>query len=143
VPASKELRWFMADRREHVDRLVQPAIDAGCIVVSDRYFLSTVAYQGARGLDWRELLETNEAEFPAPDLAIVLDIDPADGLVRVKERGGIAEPAFEDAGFLRRVAEIYAAVERPWVAHVDGKADRDAVAAAVRDTVASRIKGLL
>ena len=51
VPPEQELEWFLEQRRAHVRDLVGPALAAGRVVLSDRYFLSTVAYQGARGLD--------------------------------------------------------------------------------------------
>jgi len=77
VAPAEELRWFVEDRREHVAQVIRPAIAAGAVVLTDRYFLSTVAYQGARGLDPERLLAEAEAEFPLPDLALVLDVDPA------------------------------------------------------------------
>lgn len=143
VPPQKELRWFMADRREHIDHLIVPAMETGCVVLSDRYYLSTVAYQGARGLDWREILETSEREFLIPDLVLLLDIDPSDGLLRVKQRGGIPEPAFEDASFLDGVAAIYACIDRPYIERIDARDDSDTVAARVRDAVSRRIGGPL
>ena len=139
VPPQKELRWFMADRREHIDQLIAPAMETGCVVLSDRYYLSTVAYQGARGLDWREILEVSEREFPIPDLVLLLDIDPTGGLLRVKQRGGIPEPAFEGASFLDGVAAIYAAIDRPSIERIDARDDSDTVAARVRDAVSRRI----
>jgi len=137
VAPAEELRWFVADRREHVEEVIAPALAAGRWVVTDRYFLSTVAYQGARGLDWREILAESERRVPLPDVALVFEIDPARGLERVRERGGAAEPVFEEAGYLERVAAIFAAIDRPWVARVDARAPMDEVTrralAALRD----------
>lgn len=135
----QQLAWFFADRAEHVERVVEPALLAGRHVVTDRYFLATVAYQGARGLDWREILRDSEARFPLPDLALLLVIDPATGLERVAARGGHAEPLFEERGFLERVAEIFAAIDRPYVRRLDATRQPEAVAAdveaAVRDVL--------
>lgn len=131
VAASEELRWFVEDRREHVARVIRPGLEAGAVVLTDRYFLSTVAYQGARGLDPARLLADAEAEFPLPDLALVLDVDPAAGLARVASRGGAAEPAFEEAAFLARVVEIFRGLDRAYVVHLDGRLGVDAVAASV------------
>jgi dTMP kinase len=96
VAAETELAWFVADRRQHVAELIEPALAAGRMVVSDRYYLSSVAYQGARGLDWRGILADSEAEFPLPDLAIAIEIDPERALERVDARAGTAEPVFEE-----------------------------------------------
>jgi dTMP kinase len=122
VSAEQELAWFVEDRRAHVDGVVQPALDAGEVVVCDRYTLSTVAYQGARGLDAAALLAESEATFPIPDLALLLEIDPERALARVRARGGASEPVFEHLGRLKRVAAIYRALDRPYIERVD--ADR-------------------
>jgi dTMP kinase len=131
VAAAEELRWFVEDRREHVAQVIRPALAAGRAVLTDRYFLSTVAYQGARGLDPGQLLAEAEAEFPVPDLALILDVEPEAGLARVGGRAGHAEPAFEEAGFLADVARIFRALDRPYVRHVDASGGVDAVRAGV------------
>jgi dTMP kinase len=113
VAADEELRWFVEDRREHVAQVLAPGLEAGRIVLTDRYYLSSVAYQGARGLDWRRILEDSEAEFPPPDLVLLLEIEPEAGLARVRARGEALETVFERRDFLERVAEIFRAVERP------------------------------
>lgn len=84
---SEELAAFIEDRKEHVRELIRPALDAGKVVVLDRYYFSTAAYQGARGMDWRSILEQNEAFAPQPDLLVVLRVDPKVGLTRVASRG--------------------------------------------------------
>jgi hypothetical protein len=66
VAPEQELAWFTQDRREHVDSVIEPALAAGKLVITDRYYLSTVAYQGARGLDWQEILRDSEAAYPMP-----------------------------------------------------------------------------
>lgn len=141
VAPAEELRWFVEDRREHVAAVIRPGVAAGAIVLTDRYFLSTVAYQGARGLDPARLLAEAEAEFPLPDLAIVLDVDPAAGLGRVAARGGVAEPAFEDGAFLAQVVAVFRNLDRPYVRHVDGRRAPDAVAAEVWALVAGLAAG--
>ena len=119
APPEEELRWFLEDRHEHLQEVVGPALEAGRTVISDRYFLSTVAYQGARGLDWRAILRENEDRFPAPDLALVFEVTPEQGLARVARRAGTPEPGFEQKTYLSRVAEIFAAVERDWIVRID------------------------
>lgn len=123
VAPAEELRWFVEDRREHVAQVIEPALAAGRLVLSDRYYLSTVAYQGARGLDPQRLLAQAEAEFPPPDLALVFELDPALGLARVAARGEAAEPAFEEAAFLARADTIFRAIDRPWIARIAADAE--------------------
>jgi len=142
VAPEQELAWFVEDRREHVEQVIRPALAEGRVVICDRYFLSTVAYQGARGLDWQAILAASEREFPLPDLALVLEVDPATGLARTRLRGRPAEPAFEALDYLERVAAIFAAIDRPYVERLDARADTPRVAEAVRAAVHARL-GLL
>jgi len=142
VAAEEELRWFVEDRREHVAQVLAPALEAGRIVLTDRYFLSTVAYQGARGLDWQRILEASEAEFPMPDLVLLLEIEPEAGLARVRARGEALDEVFERRDFLERVAEIFRAVERPYIERIAAEGAPEEVHAAVRARVEARL-GLL
>ncbi len=142
VPPEEELDRFVEDRRAHVAEVIRPALEAGRLVVTDRYYLSTVAYQGARGLDGDAILAESEAEFPVPDLAILLEIEPALALERVASRGGTPEPAFEQGEFLERVAANYRALDRGYVARIDARGSEDVVHAAVVDCVRARL-GLL
>jgi len=139
VSHAEELRWFVEDRREHVAAVLEPALSAGRVVISDRYYLSTVAYQGARGAEADAVLAASEAEFPVPDLVVLLEIAPAAGLARVHERGHAIETHFEDLEYLTRVAAIFHRTQRPYLARIDGSADADAVERAVAECVAERL----
>ena len=139
VAPQQELEWFLEQRRLHVRDLVAPALEAGRVVLSDRYFLSTVAYQGARGLDAELLLAESEAKFPLPDLVLLLEIDAESGLQRVTERGGPREPAFEERAFLERVAEIFRGLDRDYIAHIPAQGDIQAVHQRVVSEVRSRL----
>ncbi len=137
VDPQEELRLFLIDREEHVREVIEPALAAGRLVVTDRYYLSTVAYQGAQGLDWQAILRDSEKRFPLPDVALLLEIDVERGLERVRARGGRAEPTFEDEDRLRGVAEIYRQLDLPYLVRIDADRDADAVQrdalAAIRD----------
>jgi dTMP kinase len=129
VPAAQQLQLFTDDRREHVAQVIEPALAAGRWVITDRYFLSTVAYQGARGLDWRGILAASEAEFPRPDLALIFELPADEGLARARGRGSAPDLWFEHAEYLTWVAAIFAAIERPYVARIDASGSPDAVGA--------------
>jgi dTMP kinase len=139
LSAEEELAAFLEDRREHVERVIEPALAAGRDVVTDRYFLSTVAYQGARGLDPRALLEDCERRFPLPDLALLLEVDAATGLERVRGRGGTPARSFERRERLERAAEIFASIERPYLERIDARRAPDAVAADVLSCLERRL----
>jgi dTMP kinase len=135
----EELRWFVEDRRAHVRDTLEPALADGRTVVCDRYFLSSVAYQGARGLDWRRILAESEAEFPLPDLVLLLELEPAAGLARVRSRGAAIEGVFEREDLLERVAAIFAAVDRPYIERISGTGS----AAAVHARIVARLRDRL
>ena len=133
VAPAEELRWFIEDRREHVREVIEPALAAGAIVLCDRYYHSTVAYQGARGHDPWALLADAEAEFPLPDQTLWFALPAARGLYRVRARGGTAEPAFEQLDFLERVEQIFEALtrRRPAIVRIDASGDEASVEAEV------------
>ena len=110
--ADEEMRLFMLDRREDVRQNILPALAAGKLVVMDRYYLSNMAYQGARGLDPELIRAENEQFSPVPDRVIVLDIDPAIGLARIRDSRKTALDSFEKEDYLRRVRDIFLAIGR-------------------------------
>ncbi len=83
---AEEFALFVADRAVHVARVIRPALHRNCIVISDRYFYSSAAYQGARGINPRLILQMNQALFPNPDLSILVDMTPAQAASRVRKR---------------------------------------------------------
>jgi dTMP kinase len=122
----EELSLFLQDRAEHVEGLIRPSMAEGKVVILDRYYLSTAAYQGARGADPAGILERNEQFVPKPDLVLLLDFDPAGGLQRVRARGD-APNTFEQMDQLLAVREIFLAIDRPFVRRVDAGRAADAV----------------
>jgi dTMP kinase len=139
VTVAEELRWFVEDRRAHVAEVLEPALRAGRVVLTDRYFLSTVAYQGARGLDPEQILADSEAEFPLPDLALLLEVEPALGLERVSARGGALESVFEHPERLSQVAEVFRSLDRPYIERIDASGPPDAVEQAIRTRIEQRL----
>jgi len=100
---------FAADRIEHYKREIEPKLREGYIVITERYVESSVAYQGAAGVPIEYILYINSV-VPRPHLTIILDVDPAEAMRRIKARGRLEK--FEDVEFLRRVREIYLARAR-------------------------------
>lgn len=122
----EELELFLQDRREHVDGAIAPALAAGRIVLLDRYYFSTAAYQGARGADPAAIIAENERFAPPPDLVLLLDLDPRAGLGRVKVRGD-APNEFEREGELQRVRDIFRSLTHPSIVRLDAGQDREEV----------------
>jgi dTMP kinase len=127
---------FAADRSDHLDRTILPAINAGRIVVSDRHYLSSVAYQSAAAdIAWVEGLN---AGFRRPDLTVYLDIAPQASLQRKHGQGNAAE-RYETLDYLRRVRQQYAlAIEHARAAGerietLDAEQPPEEVARAIRE----------
>ena len=80
-----EALLFAADRAEHVDKLIKPALESGKVVISDRYFYSSLAYQWARGLDLEWLIDLNRFAI-RPDVVILLDLPVKESMKRIKTR---------------------------------------------------------
>lgn len=114
----KELELFLEDRREHVKEVLSPAIQEGKIVLCDRYFLSTAAYQGARGFDPENILALNQFA-PDPDLALLFQVPLETGFKRITSGRGDELNDFEREDSLARVAAIFATIERPYIQLID------------------------
>ena len=97
--AETELLLFTAARRDHVERLIAPSLAAGKIVICDRFADSTRMYQGLSRGDLRGTVDALHDLMIGrePDLTILIDMDPAEGLARAKGRQG-SEERFEDFG---------------------------------------------
>lgn len=107
-----EFLLYSASRAQHVEEVIRPALAAGKIIISDRFYGASVAYQGyGRGLDLGFIHELNTRVTSGlkPDLVLLLDIDPEKGLARVAERGQKDRLELADLNFHRRVREGFLA----------------------------------
>lgn len=129
--AQDETDLFVADRREHVAQAIAPALAAGKTVVLDRYYYSTMAYQGARGLDPAAIQKTNEAFAPRPDLLVILELPVAEALVRITRKRGSTPDHFEGADYLCAVDRIFKAIDHPNVLRLDARQTTDEMVAAI------------
>lgn len=139
-----EALLFAAARADHVARVIRPALDAGSVVISDRYLDSSVSYQGiARGLgiDEVERLSLWATDSLLPDLTIVLDVDPALGLSRTGKPDRLEAEPIEwhrtvRQGFLTLATR---APERYLV--IDGSQDIDMISGVIAERVTSMLAG--
>ena len=125
-----ELDAFLKDREEHVRTLIRPSLAAGKVVITDRYYFSTVAYQGARGFDPEDLLRRNEAIAIEPDLLVLIDLDPQTSLARIGHRDGQANE-FETLAQLTRTREIFLALRKPYLVRLGGERPPEALTAEI------------
>ena len=127
VSHEEELELFMADRHQHVEAVIRPALAMGKVVLSDRYYLSTVAYQGANGLDPDDILVRNKAFAPIPDLALILEIEPAVGIHRIQKHRQELPNTFEEESNLHRVATIFSNLREEYISRIDASGTVDEV----------------
>ena len=124
-----ELHAFVEDRKQHVAEVIRPSLAAGSVVLLDRYYFSTMAYQGARGADIAEIRRANEAIAPRPDLVLLVDFDPQVALTRIRESRGDVPNEFEQLDQLRAIRKIFldtAAADRAFRI-IDGSGTADEV----------------
>jgi dTMP kinase len=140
-----EALLFAAARAELVEAVIRPALERGAVVLCDRYLDSSLAYQGgARGLGRGPVEEVNRFATGGllPDLVVLLDLDPAEGLGRRgRDRDRIEA---QELGFHRRVRQAFRdlAAANPWrFAVVDAAAPIAEVADRVQAAVLPLLEG--
>lgn len=119
--ATQELEWFVQDRKEHIQQLILPALQQGKIVIQDRYYLSTAAYQGSRGIDVAHILQLHQTFAPPPDRTFLLQIPPEEGLLRIQHGRKQTLDAFETLANLQQCASIFDHVEMPGLVRLNGQ----------------------
>ena len=102
------LELFVMDRKEHVNEKISPALNEGKIVLMDRYYYSTMAYQAAAGIDVNRIRKDNEFA-PKPDIVLIFDL-PAD-LAMKRVRGHSVADVFEKEEHLEKVRKAYLDLE--------------------------------
>lgn len=139
--AETEIMLFTAARRDHLEKTILPAIEAGKIVVCDRFADSTRMYQGISRGDLRATVDTLHDLMIGrePDMTVLIDMDPAAGLARAKSRNTVEE-RFEDFGvdLQQKMREGFLALAEEYPARIitiDGDRDMDSVAADILTVV--------
>lgn len=143
VGPRSELFLFLADRAAHVAEIIRPALEAGTIVLCDRFIDSTVAYQAfGRKLDRGFITEANQFATAGllPDLTLFLNLDPAAGLARLQDRDRLdREPLAFHQAVHQGFHELAAAEPHRFVT-VDASLTPDAVVSICVNEILSRLK---
>jgi dTMP kinase len=142
IDAEAEMYLFMASRRQLIAEVITPSVEAGKIVIADRYHDSTLAYQGgARGVPaiW-------PPTFPRPDITFLLVGDVETGLGRHESAGKTKDRMEQESiDFHRKVAEAYerlAAAEPQRIVRLDASGSREKIHLEVRDRLAPMLERL-
>ena len=136
VPAVVEALFFALDRLEHVEKEIKPALEKEKIVVSDRYLYSSIAYQGAAGLDPAWIEEINRWAIK-PDLAIYLDVPAEVVIKRLKRKRSVMETLENQ----RRVRNVYLRlVKEGMLLLVDGNRPIEEIEREILEIVMKRLR---
>lgn len=134
ITPEEELELFIKDRREHVKELIEPALAAGKIVLTDRYYLSTAAYQGAAGQDPEMIMQKNKFA-PRPDLVLLIKLSPAIGIHRIQTMRNEELNDFEQEESLKKVDEIFDTMNHDYIKRIDGSGSSESVHRLIFDAV--------
>ncbi|MCX6644179.1 MAG: dTMP kinase [Candidatus Bathyarchaeota archaeon] len=136
LPTAAEALLFAADRIEHVENEIKPALAEGKLVICDRYIYSSLAYQGSAGLslDWIKTINSHALQ---PDFGIFIDVSPERVLERLQRKKSVMETLETQ----QKVREIYLKfVEKGELIKIDGGKPKDVVADALYSKVLSLLK---
>lgn len=139
ISPKKLQELFAKDRREHLKNVIIPALNEGKIVISDRYFFSSLAYGTADGCDLDWLIEINN-KFLLPDLIFLLKVSPEVCIERIKKRSK-KRTLFEKEKKLAKVWEIYKILPKKFrnVKVIEGEKSIKEVFSQIKDTVRSKL----
>ncbi|NOR22389.1 MAG: dTMP kinase [Candidatus Aminicenantes bacterium] len=130
----EELDLFLKDRRENVKKNLKPALKKKRVVILDRYYYSTIAYQGAKGIDEKLIRRMNEEFVVEPDLVFIFDIDPKKGLERIENRKK-KDKLFEREDYLVKVREIFRSFKGEKFVHIDALKSKEEIRKEIEEIV--------
>jgi dTMP kinase len=122
VKPQDEYNLFINDRRVHVDNLIMPALEKKQIVISDRYYFSTIAYQSAIGLDSQLIRQDNETFAPLPEIVFLLKVPPRLGIRRIQKSRKENPNLFEQEEYLKKVEEVFESLKDEYIVPINGVA---------------------
>ena len=137
ISPQEELSWFVNDRKEDIELNIMPALQDNKVVLMDRYYFSTAAYQGALGLDPEQIRLENETFAPIPDRVLIFLTSPETCLERIESTRD-QKSAFEKLDYLRNVQEIFKSFTGPNIRFIDSVGS----VPEVHEKVLSAIEGL-
>lgn len=139
VTPEQELDYFIKDRQEDVTKNILPALEAGRVVVMDRYIYSNIAYQGALGIGI-ELIKEKNRNFPKPDVIFFLEAEPEKGIGRINDERGGANVGYEKIEYLQKVNEIYHGDEFSFMIRIDAGKEIEEIQEEILEKVLVNLK---
>lgn len=142
LPLAEEYALFLQDRRWNISEQMQPALDRGEVVLLDRYYYSTAAYQGIRGMDGEKILRENEVFAVKPGLTLFFELPVEDALIRIQQGRNEGFDAFEKKSDLLMIHAAFEKMNRPEIVRVDARLSPDALQEHIRGVVLQRFPRL-
>ena len=139
ITPQEELELFQKDRQENVEENLKPALAQNKIIILDRYYFSTIAYQGAKGIDTQKIREMNKKFVIKPDLVFILDVEVDCGMRRIKDRKQ-KDLLFEREEYLIKVRAIFNQLKGDNIFHIDACRSRDDIADEIEEKVLDFLK---
>ena len=138
----EELDLFQKDRKENVEKNLKPALEKKRVVILDRYYYSTIAYQGAKGIEEKRIRKMNEEFAVQPDLVFILDIDPQKGLERIESRKKKYR-LFEREEYLVKVREIFKSLKGKNFIHINALKSKEEISKEIEEIVLRKLRSNL
>lgn len=122
LDAEEELLLFVKDRKEHIEYMIKPALEEGYFIILDRYFYSSIAYQGAKGIDINRIINMHKDFIIKPDIVFIFHLPIDIALNRIISKRGIAD-RFENETYLKKVDKIFHSFNESFIHHIDTDKD--------------------
>jgi dTMP kinase len=133
----EEYQLFVNDRKIHVENVIKPALARKQIVILDRYYLSTIAYQGALGLDPNKIRTENEAFAPIPEIVFLLKVPPRVGIRRIQKIRNEDLNLFEGEENLTIVESIFESITESYIVAIEGVDDIEVIHGKIMNVINS------
>lgn len=118
ISPQEELSWFVNDRKDDIEKNIMPALQEKKVVIMDRYYFSTAAYQGALGMDPEQIRLDNEKFAPIPDRVLIFLSSTETCLERI-ESSRDQKSAFEKQDYLNNVQNIFKSFNGPNIRFIE------------------------
>jgi dTMP kinase len=136
----KELRLFQLDRLDHVNNLLLPGLREGWVLLVDRYYYSSIAYQGVRGYKSPAEIHQMMTQFaPVPDMTLIFDVDPDVAIERISEGRGEIPNLMEKKTNLEAVKAVFDGMDYPEIIRINANSDPETIF----NNVLEKVKHLL
>ena len=122
LDAEEELLLFVKDRKEHIEYMIKPALEEGYFIILDRYFYSSIDYQGSNGIDINLIMNLHKDFIIKPDIVFIFHLPIDIALNRIISKRGIAD-RFENETYLKKVDKIFHSFNEPFIYHIDTNKD--------------------